>query len=96
MSHMRNTTGLSRGWHGRRGDRREGRNQRIIRRAFAYADIVTTVELLDLIYPRIQVTRPIPEWRLASVRKAASRWAERILQPRSRPLLWKAKQGLFD
>jgi hypothetical protein len=51
MTHPRNTTGLNRGWHGRR-DKREGANQRAIRRAFAYADVLTTRELLSYAYPR--------------------------------------------
>jgi hypothetical protein len=42
MTATRNTTGLSRGWRGC-GGRREGHHQRVIRRAFAFEDVYTTV-----------------------------------------------------
>jgi hypothetical protein len=53
-------------------------------------------ELLAFAYPYLKVGTPIPEWRLASVRKAASRFAVRVLEPRSRPLKWRAKPGLGE
>jgi hypothetical protein len=89
MRLSRNATNLNRGWRGRR-DRREGRNQRLIRRAFAYADVLTTIELAAQIDPWGAAAGSIPEWRLQTVRRAAERWAVRV-EPRSRPLLWKAK-----
>jgi hypothetical protein len=91
MTPTRNATKLNRGWRGRR-DRREGRNQRIIRRAFAYADVFTTIELAAQIDP--WVAGPIPEWRLQTVRRAAERWATRVGR-RSRPLRWRAKPEVF-
>src|SRR5262249_19510749 len=71
MATTRNITGLNRGWRGRR-DRREGGNQRRIRRAFAYADVLTTRELLSHAYPRIKFGSRVPEWRLAMVRASLS------------------------
>jgi hypothetical protein len=97
MTATRNTIGLSRGWVGRRGDRREGRRQRAVRRLLIAADggPVTTRQMVEAAYPRIDTSKMLPQWRWQDVRLSARRYAEPILQPRSRPLKWRAKPEVF-
>jgi len=86
---------LNRGWASRRlgADRREGRLQRAVRRAFiASGKPLTTRELVQWAYPRLKQVPDI-QWRY--VRLAAERWAVRV-KPRSRPLRWRAKPGALD
>ena len=70
--------------------RREGRRMRLIRRLLMIADGVSAREMVRAIYPR----GPWSEWCWARVRQSARRSAEPVLEPRSRPLLWRAKHGL--
>jgi hypothetical protein len=89
----RNTAGLCRGWDGRR-DRGEGRRQRAIRRLLIAANgaSVTGREMMQAIYSRGE---PWTEWRWRDVRASARRWAVPVLEPRSRPLRWRAKPDLL-
>jgi len=75
-------------------DRRTGRLHRQIRRVLIVADgkPVTTRDLVSAAYPRIKLT----ERHWYRVRISAGRYAERILSPRTRPLLWRAKPGVLD
>src|SRR5262249_14310701 len=74
-------------WRGPR-DRREGCNQRLIRRAFCYRDILTTAELMCFVFPAADIAR-LPGWRWFAVRRAAERYAVRI--GRRRPLRWRLR-----
>src|SRR5262249_38319828 len=87
MTITRNVANLNRGWRGPR-DLREGRNQRLIRRAFAYRNILTTGELMRFVFPASDIAR-LPGWRWYAVRRAAERYGVRI--GRRRPLQWRAK-----
>jgi hypothetical protein len=49
-------------------------------------------EIMAAVYP----WKPWPEWRWRDMRKSASRYADRILQPRSRPLMWRPKPALAE
>jgi hypothetical protein len=93
MPTRRNISGLNRGYLHRR--RREGRRQKAIRRLLIAADGggVSGRQMMEAIYYRGE---PWTEWRCATVRLSALRYAERVLEPRSRPLLWKAKPGLLN
>ena len=88
-----NGSGLRRGGT----PRRTGRRHLQIRRALIIADgrPITTHEMFAAVHPEIDLSETRPEWRWAKVRLSASRYAERILEPRARPLLWRAKPG-FD
>jgi hypothetical protein len=89
----RNTRGLNRGWRGPR-DRREGYKQRAVRRLLIAANgqPVTTVQIMEAIYLRGE---PWTDWRWDWARRSASRYAVRVLKPRSRPLLWRGKPNLL-
>jgi hypothetical protein len=89
----RNTSGLNRGWRGR-GDKREGRRQRVVRRLLIAADGAPILgrEMMQAIYPRGE---PWTEWRWRDVRASARRWAVPVLEPRTRPLKWRAKPNLL-
>jgi hypothetical protein len=50
---------------------------------------MTTRELFEFVWPRLDSSKWRPEWRWLRVREAAERYAIRV--GRSRPLLWKAK-----
>jgi len=87
--HSRSVANFNRGWRGPR-DRREGARQRAVRRAFAYADVLTTAELMQYVWPRLKIVGRLPRWRWYLVRRAAERYADRALDPRrSRPLKWR-------
>jgi hypothetical protein len=54
---------------------------------------MTTRELFEHCYPRLDASKRHPEWMWWAVRWAAERWAVRV-EPRTRPLLWRAKPGV--
>ena len=83
----RNISGLRRFPSGKR----EGRKQRLIRRRLLVANgqPVSAREFMELIHG----PGPHPEWRWAALGKSATKWAERVFTPRSRPLMWKPKPG---
>jgi hypothetical protein len=98
MTATRNTAGLNHGWRGRPGrDRREGRRQRIVRRLLIAADggPVSTQEMIEAIYPKLDLSKTLPDWRWRDVRWSARRWAT-PLTPRSRPLRWRAKPEALE
>ena len=65
---------------------REGRIQRQIRRLLLVESVVTTKDMMAVVWLR----EPWTEWRWRHVRASAERYAERIGK-RSRPLRWRLK-----
>src|SRR5262245_47850393 len=68
------------------------RCSRQIRRALIAANggPVSGAVFMAAVYPNV----PWVEWRWTDVRRSAARYAERVLSPRSRPLLWRARPGV--
>jgi hypothetical protein len=65
---------------------RIGKHQRRIRQALiSYGRPVSTRELYEFCWPRLDSSSWRPEWRWLRVREAAARFATRA-SPRSRPL----------
>jgi hypothetical protein len=71
---------------------RQGRRQKSIHRAFRGYDVLSTAQLMEFAFPRVDV-RHQPHWRWHDVRQIAERFAVRV-EPRTRPLLWRAKPGV--
>jgi hypothetical protein len=84
-----NTQNLNRGYIHQR--RREGHVQRAARRLLIAMNggPVTTREVVEYAWPDGR----LPLWRWGNAVEAVARYADRI-EPRSRPLLWKAKSDL--
>jgi hypothetical protein len=85
---------INRGWYGLQLARHRGRNQKAAQRAFlAYGEAFTTTDLMRFVFPRLDARRQ-PRWRWRAAREAAERFAVRAT-PRTRPLRWVAKPGLY-
>jgi hypothetical protein len=83
-----NVRGLLRGGN----VQREGRRMKQIRRQLIIGGgVATTRELVEAVYAKRQSW---PEWCWRRVRWSAKRYADPVLNPRSRPLLWKAKKPI--
>src|SRR5262245_51985849 len=78
-------------------DRRTGRRMRQIRRLLIAADgrPVSTRQMLEYVYPHLDLDKPVNRWRWRKVRYSASRFAERVM-PRTRPLRWRLKSRPTD
>ena len=71
---------------------RVGRRQRQIRRVLTAAagKPVSTAQFMEAIYLRGE---PWVKWRWLDVRRSAERYAVRVLEPRTRPLMWRSKDA---
>ena len=83
--------------HLRRGGTpdRVGKHQRRVRQALAALGVATTRQLFEYVWPRLDPNKRWPCWRWGKVRFAVERYAVRV-EPRTRPLLWRARPGLLD
>ena len=89
MAPRGNAKNLNRGYLHERP--REGRVQRIARRLLIARDgPVTTREIVEQAWPGVRTY-----WHWMNAVRAIERFAYRA-GPRSRPLMWIAKPGLFD
>ena len=55
---------------------------------------ITTRAMFAAVHPEIDLSKT--EWTWAWVRQSARPWAEPALDPRSGPLMWKARPGVLD
>jgi hypothetical protein len=71
----------------------EGRVQRAARRALigATTSTVSTVVMMAMAYP----AKPWTRHRWTQMCRSARRWAEPV-EPKSRPIMWKLKDGVLD
>jgi hypothetical protein len=76
---------------------RVGRRQKQVRRALLAAGdpAVSTAQLFEWCWPRLDPDARWPLWRWYTVTRAASRYAV-PMNPRTRPLMWRARPGAFD
>ena len=53
---------------------------------------ISTTVIMEIAYP----DGSWPAWKWGQASKSARRWAEPVLRPRSRPLMWRAKPGVLE
>ena len=81
------------GWIGPPGARRSGRHQKRIRQALLGYGEMTTAQLMQFVFPRVDASEWHPRQRWWLVERAARRYGE-PLEPRTRPRRWRLKPDL--
>ena len=73
---------------------RVGKHQRRVHQALIALGAATTRQLFEYVWPHLDPDKRWPNWRWCRVRCADERFAVRV-EPRTRPLLWRAKPGVI-